>query len=178
MANRTDEMADASVKARTSKKKATKKQAKKPTKKAAKKPAKKTNKKKEPVKKKTAGKAKPRARARDGARAKGATAVQREVRLSVERQFTSMGEVTDTKAEDQKIDVRVFATEPAVVTLKYGLTLNFGNYEGCRLDVGLSLPCYLEERDAAYEEASRWVSERIEKERDEIRQHKQKLFTV
>lgn len=145
---------------------------------AAKKLVKKVAKKKAPAKKKAAvKKAKPRARAQTGARAREEK-VQREVRLNVERQFTKMGETIGTQVDDKKIDVRVFATEPSVVTLKYGLTFNFGNFEGCRLDVGLSLPCYTEERDAAYEEASRWVSERVEKEREEILTHKQKLLSL
>jgi len=142
----------------------------------------KTKKVKKPAKKKTVKKAvkkaKPRARARVGARAPARdekTQIKKEVMLRVKRQFTVKGEVVKTEDADEMIEVRIFATQPAVAKLMYGLTLNFGNFEGCRLDVGLDMPCYVEEKEAAMNYIADFVGKRIQSERDEIIEHKQKL---
>ena len=50
--------------------------------------------------------------------------------------------------EDQRVlDVRKFETEPAYVRVNAGVTKNMGNYESLRLDVSISMPCYVEEID-------------------------------
>jgi hypothetical protein len=72
------------------------------------------------------------------------------------------------ETSEETIEVRTFITQPAVVGLEFGLTLNLGNYESARISVTLTVPCYAEERDAAYVAAAKWVEDRITKQRDAI----------
>lgn len=95
-----------------------------------------------------------------------APSIQRNVTATVQRSFGPIGAV---EAEDTTLSVRTFVTQPAIVELGYGLTVNIGNYESARVDVKLSVPCYREESDAAYEWARTWVEERVRKEVVEIK---------
>lgn len=71
--------------------------------------------------------------------------------------------------ENLTLDVRTFVTEPAIITRGYGLTLNLGNYESARVDVGIRLPAYREEAEEADEFAKKWCEDRIKAEVDEVR---------
>jgi hypothetical protein len=51
----------------------------------------------------------------------------------------------------------------------YGLTLNLGNFESARLDVGIEVPCLFPDVDAADEWARQWVEERVVKEVENVR---------
>ena len=95
-----------------------------------------------------------------------APSIQRNVTATVQRSFGPIGAV---EAEDTTLSVRTFVTQPATVELGYGLTVNIGNYESARVDVKLSVPCYREESEAAYEWARTWVEERVRKEVVEIK---------
>lgn len=92
--------------------------------------------------------------------------VQVQTTATVTKQFgkdSSKQEVTE-----ETIAVHTFVTQPAIVGLECGLTMNLGNYESARITVSISVPCYAEERDAAFIEACKWVEERIVKQRDAI----------
>lgn len=84
------------------------------------------------------------------------------------------GKKISENTEDEEISVHKFVTEPAKVTLNQGVTINLGNFENARIDVGISVPCYVEETDVAYTEASRWLEQRIVKEIDLLRDHARK----
>jgi len=79
-----------------------------------------------------------------------------------------IGKETPTE-ENMTIDVRLFETDPAIITRGYGLTLNLGNYESARVDVGIKLPCYREETKEGDEFCKKWCEERIRQEVAEIR---------
>jgi hypothetical protein len=85
----------------------------------------------------------------------------REIHATVSRSF---GKVGATSAENETLSVRTFLTAPATVDVGYGLTINLGNFESARVDVRVSVPCYREETDAAYEWAKGWVGKRLEEE--------------
>ena len=53
-------------------------------------------------------------------------------------------------SKTRELEVRQFLTKPAVIKASYGLTINRGNYESARIDVGIELPCYVEEIADAY----------------------------
>jgi hypothetical protein len=72
------------------------------------------------------------------------------------------------EGEEEVIAVHKFETEPAHVSVDYALTLNLGNYESAKLSVSVTVPCYKEEIDAAYEFASTWAEERIKQERNKV----------
>jgi len=86
------------------------------------------------------------------------------------RFFKDGSEVEDSEIEENEvIAVRRFVTEPAVVGISYGLTVNMGNYESARVDVTLRLPCYAEEVDDAFVSAREWVEQRVMTEVDGIK---------
>ena len=70
--------------------------------------------------------------------------------------------------EEDVIAVHKFETEPATVSVDYSLTMNLGNYESARISVSVSVPCYKEEIDEAYEFARAWAEQRLESTRDVI----------
>jgi len=69
---------------------------------------------------------------------------------------------------NDRIRIRPFISTPASVSVKAGITINLGNYESGRVDVMLTIPCYLEEVDSIYEDAKSWVDGRVEHEKKEI----------
>ena len=79
------------------------------------------------------------------------------------------GKIGAAETKNEELEVRSFVTEPAVVEIGYGLTLNIGNYESARVDVKLTLPCYAEEANAAYDYAKAWAETRVQNEVKEIR---------
>jgi len=70
--------------------------------------------------------------------------------------------------EEDIIAVHKFETDPAMVSVDYAITMNLGNYESAKISVSVSVPCYKEEIDEAYEFAQAWAEERLSKERDMI----------
>ena len=89
---------------------------------------------------------------------------KKETVVRVEKSFKN-GSETDI---EKTLAVREFVTEPAVVGLTYGITINLGNFNSVRLSVSLNMPCYKEEVDDAYAWASEWVGTKVSSERDEI----------
>jgi len=55
---------------------------------------------------------------------------------------TVLGQAT---GEQEKIKVKVFATETARVAVMKGRTVNMGNWESVKVGVTISVPCYVEE---------------------------------
>jgi hypothetical protein len=92
-----------------------------------------------------------------------------ETRVYTTKTFLMNNKEVTTDHKDELVEVQVFATEPAVISLEYGLTLNMGNFESCRLSVGIRLPCYKEQVDSAYEAATAWVEERVQAQVRDIR---------
>ena len=63
--------------------------------------------------------------------------------------------------EDELIAVRGFAVEPAKIKVTLGATLNMGNYESARVDVGIEMPCYREEIEDSYVEIRGACEEKV-----------------
>ena len=89
--------------------------------------------------------------------------------LSVTVKQTQVGTVNKDSEEREQIEVSRFVTDPAYVTFACGATLNMGNYQSLRIDVRVSLPCYIEEIDDMYITAKKWVDERLNKELKELK---------
>lgn len=87
--------------------------------------------------------------------------ILKEVTATVARTY---GKIGAPETKDETIEVKTFVTQPATVEIGYGLTLNIGNYESARVDVKVSVPCYREETDAAYEYAKTWAESRVKQE--------------
>ena len=72
------------------------------------------------------------------------------------------------QGDEGVLAVHDFVTQPAQVSVTVALNMNLGNYESAKVSVSLTLPCYSEEIDQAYEFAQKWAEERVGKERDLI----------
>jgi hypothetical protein len=95
----------------------------------------------------------------------------------VQRQFFRGKEPTsELEVKNETLQVHRFLTEPAKINVSMGLTLNLGNFEAARIDVGLVVPCYREETDDAYVYAKKWVETRLGTEVQDIRANKPSLF--
>lgn len=98
------------------------------------------------------------------------TGEKRETVLTTKSQFKGK-EMQEGKQEavEKVIEVREFGTAPAQVMVEYGLTINLGNYESARVAVSLSLPCYAEEVEDAYEFATKFVEKKVQEQLDQIK---------
>lgn len=72
------------------------------------------------------------------------------------------------KNDSKPILIKEFLSSPAYAMVKKGATKNMGNYESVRVEVGVSVPCYLEELDRVIKDASKFVDVELEREMKEI----------
>ena len=79
---------------------------------------------------------------------------------------TSIGQ---PKEKQKKINIRPFVTNPASVSVKKGATIPTGNYASVRVDVMITMPCYVEEVPAMYKKVTAAVERMIEKEVETIK---------
>jgi hypothetical protein len=84
---------------------------------------------------------------------------RKEVKLKVTKTYQG-------KEEDQEntLVVKTFVTNPATVTVSYGRTVNLGDFEFARIDMRLSLPCYVEEIPSTFSYADNMVKELLSQE--------------
>lgn len=60
--------------------------------------------------------------------------------------LTVRGSLYGKETEERKVlEATSFATNPAYVRVSTGITKNMGDYESLRVEVSLSVPCYVEE---------------------------------
>lgn len=86
------------------------------------------------------------------------------------------GDADEVVEEADVVEVRSFVTEPAVVSVEFGRTLNMGNYESIRYAVSVTLPCYVEELEPAYARARAWAQGKMQEIKEQIgRDAKRKL---
>lgn len=72
--------------------------------------------------------------------------MERNGQIWVTSQYMKSGrQVGEEITKEDMILVDKFETEPAEVEAKLGMTVNLGNYESLRVDVGVKIPCYKEE---------------------------------
>lgn len=65
------------------------------------------------------------------------------------------------------IEVRKFETEPAYVRINAGVTKNLGNYESLRVDVAITVPCYVEEIEKVQKRTAEMVASMLDEEVEE-----------
>lgn len=82
---------------------------------------------------------------------------------------TVVGSSPDEMGEETRevMSVRKFSTEPAYVRVTAGVTKKTAPYEGLRIDVSISVPCYVEEIPDVYGQVSDMVAERLDFEVNE-----------
>ena len=89
-------------------------------------------------------------------------------KVRVSSRFTSSGELLAESESEDKIDVGVFVTTPAQVSVQYRSTINLGDYNSAQVGVMVTVPCYTEELDNAYAFASAFAERKMAKEVSEI----------
>jgi hypothetical protein len=62
---------------------------------------------------------------------------------------------------EQSEEILLFPDEPCYVSIRRSKTVNLGNYESERIEVGLSLPCQPEKIDETAAGAKAWVDQQI-----------------
>ncbi len=77
------------------------------------------------------------------------------------------------ETSEEMLEVRVFETEPAVVSIGYGLTISLGNFESAKISVGVDYPCYSEEVEEVLNQVRDFVTSEINKEKDNVVKSKQ-----
>lgn len=73
------------------------------------------------------------------------------------------------KSSEEHFEVQTFEVEPAWVKAGYGMTINLGNYESARCDVGVTLPTYVEEITEAFKRAWAIAEEEVQKQIADIK---------
>jgi len=85
--------------------------------------------------------------------------------LTVRRQYKEEGDlVIDPEEETEEIAIQDFYVEPAHSSLKVNHTLNMGQYWSASVQVGINVPHYREEHEAAFKFVAKTVAERLAKE--------------
>lgn len=94
-------------------------------------------------------------------------------KLVVSKQFKmgESGKWTEPKDIEEQISITRFLTTPAMVGCELGATVNMGNYESARVSVSVTVPCYKEEIETAYEWSKDFVEQRFKTEVAEARTH-------
>lgn len=104
---------------------------------------------------------------------KGGKKIVKETKVVVTRSFRKNGEEPEKEeVTEETLEVREFVTTPAETGQALGLTLNLGSYESARIDVRCYVPCYREEVEDAYDFASNFVKERIQREVQAVRKER------
>lgn len=88
----------------------------------------------------------------------------REGKMWVSKQYKN----GDSELSDERVLVDKFEGPVAEVSVAMGLTVNLGNYESMRIDVGVKLPCYKEELEDAQNKAFEIVERELYKKKKEL----------
>lgn len=64
----------------------------------------------------------------------------------------------------KKIDIRPFVTDTANMSIKFGATIPTADYANIRVDVMISVPCYVEEMLSVFEQARDMADDLLDKE--------------
>lgn len=76
---------------------------------------------------------------------------------------TASGVGVDTD-ERKVIEVREFKTDPAYVRVGAGVTKRIADYESLRVDVSISVPCYVEEIEEVQKRTASLVADMLDEE--------------
>lgn len=109
----------------------------------------------------------PEAAPRPGNGVAGSVAKSGQVRVT--RTFSKSGKLLEEGEDEEALTVRQFATQPAQVGILYNSTINLGDYESAKVGVTVTVPCYLEEIDAALDFATSKAEARMAAEVAAIR---------
>lgn len=96
-------------------------------------------------------------------------------KMTVRRTFKAGGEITKVEDGDSEVmETPCFVGPTATVSMNIGQTLNLGDYESCKVDIFMSVPCYLGEEDRALEHVRSFVQSKLVREVTEIKEARKK----
>lgn len=91
------------------------------------------------------------------------------VKIRVSKTFKD-GELVTVKGGDvETIETPLFIGPTANVSISMGHTINMGDYQSCKIDVFIAVPCHLGEEGAAYDYAKKFVMDRLCREVKDIK---------
>lgn len=68
------------------------------------------------------------------------------------------------RSSQEKIKIRPFVTDTATVSIKFGATIPTEQYANIRVDVMLSVPCYIEEIPEVFHQVREMADARMQEE--------------
>lgn len=104
----------------------------------------------------------------DAKRTRTRTRTRKQTEVSAEEKVVVYSTYVGEESSNQEtLEIKKFVTDPAYIRVNAGMTKNMGNYESLRLDVALTVPCYLEEIDDVFDQvadrAAMFLSKELEK---------------
>lgn len=81
----------------------------------------------------------------------------------------------DGELKDGDIEIGSFEGPTAVVRISGGATVNMGNYQTSRIEVGIEMPCYPEEVPEVYRTLQQTIEAKLKFEVDELMKAKKGL---
>lgn len=85
--------------------------------------------------------------------------------IKVSRTILNKGEVEKISEEEKRLEIRPFITATANVSVKTGATFPLSvPYSSARIDIMLSVPCYVEEMVEVFEQTKDLVAELMDEE--------------
>jgi hypothetical protein len=88
--------------------------------------------------------------------------------------YSSEHGVVSDNMEEEQLAVYKFATTPARIKYEGSFTVNMGNFQSAKINIGVELPAYMEQLPAAYVTAKQFVEERLSREVAELRSARDK----
>lgn len=87
------------------------------------------------------------------------------IKMRVARVFKKSGELVSASDGDvETVDTPLFVGPTATVSCGLSRTVNLGDYESAKIDVFMSVPCYLGEEQLAFEYAKSFAAEKLAEE--------------
>jgi len=80
---------------------------------------------------------------------------------SVKARRGSATETVNGKETKRHLPKKTFKEEPALVNYRNGATLNLGNYQSARVDIGITMPCSPKKVNATLNKLIKDVDERV-----------------
>jgi hypothetical protein len=93
---------------------------------------------------------------------------KREVKEEEGELIVSRTVLKQSTEERKKIKIRPFVTDTMKISIKFGATVPTVQYGGVRVDVMITMPCYVEEFLAVYKELRDTVDKLVDKEVDRL----------
>jgi hypothetical protein len=109
------------------------------------------------------------------AKSKGKKVQVKHTTVRVQKTLKIGQQLVYEKDAEEEMDTRAFETEPAKVSVGKGITIALAKYESARVDVHVSIPCYLEEVHEVYQALNGWVSRKVEDEARALRAYRDEL---